>query len=120
MKLAIRKYGDPALRAKRKRVAEIDDAIRELADNMLETMRAANGIGLAAQQVGQALQLTVVDISAVEDRPSSMALNGKEVDPKKQMPLVLLNPQIETGPEKEIASEGCLKIGRASCREGVK
>jgi len=80
MKLAIRKYGDPALRAKGKRVAEIDDAIRELADNMLETMRGANGIGLAAQQVGHALQLTVVDISAVEDRPSSMAWNGKEVD----------------------------------------
>ena len=110
MKLAIRKYGDPALRAKGKRVAEIDDAIRELADSMLETMRVANGIGLAAQQVGQALQLTVVDISAVEDRPSSMAWNGKEVDPKERMPLILLNPQIETGPEKEVASEGCLSF----------
>jgi len=49
MKLAIRKYGDPALRAKGKRVAEIDGAIRELADNMLEAMRGANGIGLAAR-----------------------------------------------------------------------
>ena len=114
MKLAIRKYGDPALRAKGKRVAEIDDAIRELADNMLETMRGANGIGLAAQQVGHALQLTVVDISAVEDRPSAMAWNGKEVDPKEQMPLVLLNPQIQTGPEKEIASEGCLSFPEIS------
>src|SRR5438477_12362830 len=114
MKLAIRKYGDPALRAKGKRVAEIDDAVRGLADNMLETMRGANGIGLAAQQVGQALQLTVVDISAVEDRPSSMAWNGKEVDPKKQMPLVLLNRQIETGQEKEIASEDCLSFHELS------
>jgi peptide deformylase len=114
MKLAIRKYGDPALRAKGKRVAEIDDAIRELADNMLETMRAANGIGLAAQQVGQALQLTVVDISAVEDRPSSMARNGKELNPKEQMPLVLINPQIETGSEKEVASEGCLSFPEIS------
>jgi peptide deformylase len=114
MKLAIRKYGDPALRAKGKRVAEIDDSIRELADNMLETMRGANGIGLAAQQVGHALQLTVVDISAVEDRPSAMAWNGKEVDPKEQMPLVLLNPQIQAGPEKEIASEGCLSFPEIS------
>jgi peptide deformylase len=114
MKLAIRKYGDPALRAKGKRVVEIDDSIRELADNMLETMRSANGIGLAAQQVGQALQLTVVDISAVEDRPSSMAWNGKEVNPKEQMPLVLINPQIETGPEKEVASEGCLSFPEIS------
>jgi peptide deformylase len=114
MKLAIRRYGDPALRAKGKRVAEIDGAIRELADNMLETMRGANGIGLAAQQVGQALQLTVVDISAVEDRPSSMAWNGQEVDPKEQMPLILLNPQIETGPEKQIAAEGCLSFPEIS------
>ena len=114
MKLTIRKYGDPALRAKGKRVAEIDDAIRELADNMLETMRASNGIGLAAQQVGQALQLTVVDISAVEDRPSSMAWNGKELNPKEQMPLVLINPQIEIGSEKEIASEGCLSFPEIS------
>ena len=77
-------------------------------------MRGANGIGLAAQQVGHALQLTVVDISAVEDRPSAMAWNGKEVDPKEQMPLVLLNPQIQTGPEKEIASEGCLSFPEIS------
>ena len=114
MKLAIRKYGDPSLRAKGKRVAEFDEAIRELADSMLETMRAANGIGLAAQQVGEAIQLTVLDISAVEDRPSTMALNGHEVDPKQQMPLVLLNPQIEIGPEREIASEGCLSFPEIS------
>jgi len=114
MKLSIRKYGDPGLRAKGKRVVEIDNAVRELADNMLETMRGANGIGLAAQQVGQVLQLTVVDISAVEDRPSSMAWNGKEVDPKEQMPLILLNPQIETGPEKGVASEGCLSFPEIS------
>jgi peptide deformylase len=114
MKLPIRKYGDPALRAKGKRVAEIDDTVRGLVDNMLETMRAANGIGLAAQQVGEALQLTVVDISAVEDRPSSMAWNGREVDPKAHMPLVIINPQIQTGPEKEIASEGCLSFPEIS------
>jgi peptide deformylase len=114
MKLLIRKYGDPALRMKGRPVAEVDRKIRELADNMLETMRAANGIGLAAQQVGEALQLTVVDISAVEDRPSTMAWNGKEVDPKEHMPLVILNPRIETGPEKEIASEGCLSFPEIS------
>jgi peptide deformylase len=110
MKLPIRKYGDPLLRAKGKRVAEIDDNIRELAANMLETMRGVNGIGLAAQQVGEALQLTIVDISPVEDRPSTMALNGAKVDPKQNMPLVLVNPEIEIGPEKEIASEGCLSF----------
>jgi peptide deformylase len=114
MKLLIRKYGDPALRAKGKTVAEVDGRIRELAENMLETMRAANGIGLAAQQVGEALQLTVLDISAVEDRPSTMAWNGREVNPKDHMPLIILNPRIETGPEKEVASEGCLSFPEIS------
>lgn len=114
MKLMIRKYGDPALRIKGKPVAEVDGRIRELADNMLETMRAANGIGLAGQQVGEALQLTVVDVSAVEDRPSTMAWNGREVNPNDHMPLIILNPRIETGPEKEIASEGCLSFPEIS------
>ena len=114
MKLLIRKYGDPALRIKGKPVAEVDSRIRELADNMLETMRAANGIGLAAQQVGEALQLTVVDVSAVEDRPSTMAWNGGEVNPNDHMPLIILNPRIETGPEKEMASEGCLSFPEIS------
>jgi peptide deformylase len=114
MKLLIRKYGDPVLRIKGKPVAEVDGRIRELADNMLETMRAANGIGLAAQQVGQAVQLTVVDVSAVEDRPSTMAWNGREVDPNDHMPLIILNPRIEAGPEKEVASEGCLSFPEIS------
>lgn len=110
MKLPIRKYGDASLRAKGRRVVEIDERVRELAANMLETMRGVNGIGLAAQQVGEALQLTVVDISAVEDRPSTMTLDGSEVDPKQNMPLVLMNPEIELGAEREVASEGCLSF----------
>ena len=114
MKLLIRKYGDPALRLKGKPVAEVDRTIRELADNMLETMRAANGIGLAAQQVGEAVQLTVLDISAVEDRPSTMSWNGREVNPNDYMPLIILNPQVETRPEKETASEGCLSFPEIS------
>ena len=56
MKLPIRKYGDPILRAKGKRIEEVDDKVRALAENMLETMHAANGIGLAAQQVGRAIK----------------------------------------------------------------
>jgi peptide deformylase len=102
------------LRIKGKPVAEVDGGIRALAGNMLETMRAANGIGLAAQQVGEALQLTVVDVSAVEDRPSTMAWNGREVNPNDHMPLIILNPRIETGLEKEIASEGCLSFPEIS------
>ena len=114
MKLPILKYGDARLRVKGKRIEEIDETIRELASDMLETMRAANGVGLAAQQVGEALQLTVIDVSQAAERPSTMALNGKEVVPNEHMPLVLLNPEIEIGPEKEIAAEGCLSFPEIS------
>lgn len=114
MKLTIRKFGDSILRAKGKRIGEIDERVRELAANMLETMRGANGVGLAAQQVGKALQLTVVDVSLVEDRPSTMALNGAEVEPKAHMPLVLINPEIELGPEKDVGAEGCLSFPEIS------
>ena len=111
MKLAIRKYGDPVLRAKGRRIEEVDDDIRALAENMLETMQAANGVGLAAQQVGHALQLTVLDVSQVEDRPSTMKLNGKSVpDLEAEMPLVLLNPVVRLGEETELGSEGCLSF----------
>jgi peptide deformylase len=110
MRLSILQYGDPILRAKGKRIEKIDDHIRELAANMLETMHAANGVGLAAQQVGEALQLTVLDVSEVEDRPSTMSLNGKDFDPKAKMPLVLINPQITLREATDIGTEGCLSF----------
>ena len=110
MKLPILQYGDPMLRAKGKGIDQIDDRIRELVANMLETMEAANGVGLAAQQVGEALRLTVLDISRVEDRPSTMKLNGQDVDPQTAMPLVLINPEIELADETEIGTEGCLSF----------
>ncbi len=110
MKLEIVKYGNPILRAKGKRVAKVDERIRALVSDMLETMHLANGVGLAAQQVGEPLQLTVIDISGVEDRPSTLRLNGKKVDPKTAMPLVLLNPQLTLDAETESGTEGCLSF----------
>ena len=110
MKLPIRKYGDPILRAKGKAIAKIDDRVRKLAASMLETMQAANGVGLAAQQVGQALQLTVIDISKVEDRPSTLKLDGKEMDPVSVMPLVLINPKLNLDKETALGLEGCLSF----------
>jgi peptide deformylase len=108
--LQILEYGDPILRAKGKPIENIDDRIRELAANMIETMHAANGVGLAAQQIGEALQLTVLDVSLVEDRPSTLKLDGKDVDPKAAMPLVLINPEIELRGANEVRVEGCLSF----------
>ena len=110
MKLSIVQYGDPILRAKGKRIERTDERIRELAQNMIETMHAANGVGLAAQQIGEAIQLTVIDISQVEDRPMEIQLNREVVDPKGVMPLVLVNPQVELGNETEPGTEGCLSF----------
>jgi peptide deformylase len=111
MILPILQYGDPVLRTKGNRVETIDHRTRELAANMIETMHAAHGVGLAAQQIGEALQLTVLDISAVEDdRPSTLKLDGEDVDPKTPMPLVLINPEIELRGETEVGVEGCLSF----------
>ena len=110
MKLAILQYGDSILRAKGKRIEKIDERIRQLTQDMIETMRAANGVGLAAQQVGEALQLTVLDVSQVEDRPSTMKVNAEDVDPKAAMPLVLINPELQLTGETELATEACLSF----------
>ena len=110
MNLPIAKYGDPVLRLKGRRVEIVDDRIRELAANMLETMHAANGVGLAAQQVGEALQLTVLDVLQTEDRPSTLRLNGREIELLAAMPLILLNPTIALDRETDIGAEGCLSF----------
>jgi len=110
MILEILQYGDPILRAKGEWIEKIDERIRELARNMIETMQDAHGVGLAAQQVGQRLQLTVLDVSAVEDRSSALKLSGKDVDPKTAMPIILINPEIELRGETEVGVEGCLSF----------
>lgn len=105
-------YGEPVLRTKGKQIeiGKIDDEIRALAADMLETMYDANGVGLAAQQVGRPLQLTVIDVSDAESRPSQMWVGGEEVDPKEHMPLILINPEIQFGDEMELGTEGCLSF----------
>ena len=86
--------GSPVLRQKAKKVAEVNDEVRTLVDDLFETMRAARGVGLAANQVGVARRVAVVDVG--EDDPP---------------PLVLINPVIiERGDEVETSEEGCLSI----------
>jgi peptide deformylase len=103
-------YGDPVLRTKGRKLTEVDDDIRQLAADMLETMHEAAGVGLAAQQVGEALQLTVIDVSNAENRPSRMWISGEEVDPNEHMPLILVNPELKLSRETELGPEGCLSF----------
>jgi len=86
--------GSPVLRQRAQPVSPADAEIRRLVDDLFETMRAARGVGLAANQVGVAQRVAVVDV-------------GEEHGP----PLVLINPRIvEVGTERERAEEGCLSI----------
>ncbi len=110
MVLEIVKYGNPVLRAKGLEISDGDERARKLADDMLETMRAANGVGLAAQQIGVPIQLAVIDVSGVEDRPSEMLVDGKSVIIGAFMPMILVNPVIELGKETEEGVEGCLSF----------
>jgi peptide deformylase len=110
MILPILKYGHPMLRKKGARLEQVTPAITELISNMLQTMQAGHGIGLAAQQVGLALQLLVVDVREVTDRPSTLHLNGEPADVNAFMPLVLINPVIESAAPKAAGPEGCLSF----------
>ena len=110
MILEIVKYGHPALRTKGARITKADAKIRQLAEDMLDTMEAANGVGLAAQQVGVPIQLTVIDVAGIEDRPSTMSIGGRPVSLEEHMPLILLNPELTLSKEKESGNEGCLSF----------
>jgi peptide deformylase len=92
--LRLHLLGSPLLRQRAAPVATVDDEVRRLVDDLFETMRAAKGVGLAANQVGVARRVAVVDVGA--DDPS---------------PLVLINPRIVSrSAETGTAEEGCLSI----------
>lgn len=92
-------WPDPLLQQKSEPVEEIDDEIRELVADMLETMYEADGVGLAAPQVGVHKRVVVIDIyGQEEDRPS-----GEE-------PLVLINPEFERAEGEMEWEEGCLSV----------
>ena len=103
------KYGHPVLRQKGERVESITRSVRQLIEDLIETMYAAKGIGLAAQQIGEALQVTVLDVRQTE-RPSTMHMNGAPVDVAVFMPLVLVNPQVTPLGTPVPGSEGCLSF----------
>jgi len=95
-KLPIITLPDPTLRKVSAPVERVDDELRTLMDDMLETMYAAPGVGLAAIQVGIPRRLLVVDATEEGEEPS---------------PLCLVNPEIVTlGPEMRVHEEGCLSI----------
>lgn len=110
MILPIVQYGQPVLRKKGARIESITPEVTALIDDMFQTMYDAAGVGLAAQQVGHALQLTVIDVREVKDRPSTLELDGQPADVAAFMPLVLINPQIQATGDPATGPEGCLSF----------
>lgn len=89
--LPIRRFGEPVLRQKAKRISKVDKSIRRLVDDMIETMHDANGVGLAAPQVGVSLRLIIIEASEGDMQ-------------------VLVNPEIVKSNGERIVDEGCLSL----------
>ncbi len=73
-------------------------------------MRAARGVGLAAQQIGEAVRLAVIDITGIKERPSRMWISRGPGRPEDYMPLVLINPVLKPTKTKVVSHEGCLSF----------
>ncbi|MEN9662317.1 MAG: hypothetical protein RL324_1266 [Verrucomicrobiota bacterium] len=111
MALPIVRYNQPVLRKKGQKVTSFDKALAALAHDMIDTMHDAEGIGLAAQQVGQALMLCVVDLSDAK-KDFTWVLDGARPPLELFMPLVLANPvaTIAKGTDLYVYEEGCLSF----------
>jgi peptide deformylase len=110
MILPVVKYGSPVLRQKGAKIESVTSEVKKLISDMFETMEENHGVGLAAQQVGVAKQLTVIDVREVKDRPSWVEIGGKPVDVAEIMPLVLINPEVTPVGDPVKGSEGCLSF----------
>ena len=103
-------YGDPVLRKKCDLVKNFSEDIHSLVEDMLETMVSAEGIGLAAPQIGVPTQLAVVDVSHDPECISYLRVDGKDVDLVDMMPLIFANPELEFDGEQDVMTEGCLSF----------
>ena len=103
-------YGHPVLRQKCRTVTEVDDNLIQLVADMLETMVDANGVGLAAPQVGEDIRLAVIDVSHDPECVSFLKVNGEDAEMESIMPLIFINPDLVFSQEKETGMEGCLSI----------
>ncbi len=95
-KLRLYEYPHPILKQKASKVGAVDDEIRKLLDDMLETMYASNGCGLAAPQIGVSKRIVVIDIAHEGEEPA---------------PIYMVDPEIVwSSEETEVCEEGCLSV----------
>ncbi|MEO0508463.1 MAG: peptide deformylase [Verrucomicrobiota bacterium] len=113
MRLRVTKYGEPILREQGAPVTEFNKELAQLAEDMVETMYAEEGIGIAAQQVGKALQICIVDVRPPEgaEVPFNYSYDGKQPPLDLFMPITICNPKIIIIDNREyVYEEGCLSF----------
>ena len=108
--LHISTVGDKVLREKAKPVTEFNDELKELANNMAETMRAADGLGIAGPQVGVSLRIFVIDFGYLDFVKAEE--NGEKPKSAEFRPVAFINPEITEKEGKIVYGEGCLSVPR--------
>lgn len=104
-------FGDKVLREKCPRVQTVTEDVLTLAADMIDTMRAADGIGLAAPQVGVATQLAVVDVSEATEPLTFLRVDGRDAALEEWSPLIFMNPELEFPTKARSGmNEGCLSF----------
>lgn len=99
------KFGNEVLRQKAIPVAEVNESVRQLVQDMLESMYASKGVGLAAEQIGRTESVCVIDVPHEAEKEECRAENASV-----PMPLVLINPEIVASEGKQRNEEGCLSF----------
>ena len=107
----ILKFPDPRLREVSQPVEKFGPELKQLVEDMLETMYEAKGIGLAAPQIGELIRLLVIDTRPRDEKGKRYNYDEmSDLEKSVQQPLVLFNPQIVKGEGKTTFDEGCLSI----------
>ncbi len=114
MQLRIRLYDEPILRQRGEKITQFDVELKKLTDDMIETMYAIDAGGLAAQQVGHALQVFVLDVFESAKRLGDklkVTLDSKEIPLELIMPFVAINPEfLSLSPSDVVYEEGCMSF----------
>lgn len=107
MKYPLCYYGNPVLRTKAEPITDFSEELKQLADDMVTTMRGEAGIGLAGPQIGKSRRIFVMEIPPDMDVDET----GQRLNPELDGPLVVVNPEVEVlGDERDELEEGCLSI----------
>ena len=108
--LEILRFPDPRLKKKSVAVKEVTEELRTLAKNMVETMYAAPGVGLAAPQVGELVRLLVIDTRPTDEHGNTALEKMTELEKTIQFPVVIFNPEIKLKEGDTTYEEGCLSV----------